>query len=71
MADWLLEATQEVVFWLWCRWRGHGAFPVVREHYTKGDDVDSFRVCRGCGRVYAEDVEQFLDVLKGDLDAQA
>ena len=69
MADWLLEAIQEPVYWLWCRWRGHGMFPVVREHFTKGSDVASYRACRGCGRVYEEDVEQFLDALKRDLDA--
>ena len=68
MADWLLEAIQESVYWLWCRWRGHGAFPVYEEWLTKGPDRVTFRVCAGCGRVYEQDVEPALDRLEHDLD---
>lgn len=61
MPDWLLDAIQEPVYWLWCRWRGHGAFPVINGMLETGGEP--IRGCWGCGRVYAEDEERLMDAV--------
>ena len=72
VSEWFLSLVQEPVYWLWCRWRGHGAFSVTLQSFTKRRDaVLTFRVCDGCGRVYEEDVWPALDMLERDLNTRS
>lgn len=70
--NWVLWLPEEIIYWLWCRWRGHTRFAIKEVNLEKFDNVNdivSFRVCMGCGRVYEEDVGPVLDELERDLDA--
>lgn len=64
--NWLLQV---LIYWCWCRWRGHGAFAYETHNMTKpGRPLLSFRSCVGCGKVYPEDMSRVCDLLEADLD---
>ncbi len=60
---------KSLVFWLYCRWNGHGVFAFDVHSMRKGKDHILWRECRGCGRVYAEDAMAVLDKLEADAAA--
>lgn len=58
----------ELIFWLWCRWRGHGNFPADTEIFSKSGRPDfTVRICTGCERIYPEDADAVFDALEADL----
>ncbi len=59
----------ELVYWLFCRWRGHDSFEITYEWFISRVGWPHFilRACTGCGRVYPEDVEKACDVMDESL----
>ena len=59
---------QELIFWLWHHWFGHGKDTGYQVFAKPGRLDIRVRVCLSCDRVWPEDVLAATDARLADLD---
>ncbi len=61
---------QEMIYWLWHRWFGHGAETGYQVFEKKGLLGFQVRVCLSCDRVWPEDVLTAADAMEAEFEPQ-